>query len=109
MTEEQVQDKQTENEQEQAKQARAEQARVEEFELNGDQVVAKVKELIHEGNIRRLSLQTEQGKTLIEVPLTIGLVGAVAGTILAPVLAAIGALAAVVARLKVKVERVEGT
>ncbi len=104
MTEEQVQDKQSENEQEQA-----EQARVEEFELSGDQVVAKVKELLHEGNIRRLSLQTEEGKTLIEVPLVIGLTGVVAGAILAPVLAAIGALAAVVARLRVKVERVEKT
>ncbi len=102
MTEEQVQDKQTENEQDQA-----ERVRVEEFELSGDQVVAKVKELLHEGNIRRLSLQTEEGKTLIEVPLMIGLTGVVASTILAPVLTAIGALAAVVARLRVKVERVE--
>jgi hypothetical protein len=91
----------------QTQQTQNEQIRTEEFEICGDQVVAKVKELIHEGNIRRISLQTEGGETLFEVPLTIGLAGAVAGVVLAPMLTAIGALAAIVAKLKVKVERVE--
>jgi hypothetical protein len=100
MTEAQTQ--QTQNEQ-----IRAEQVRMEEFVICGDQVVAKVRELIHEGNIRRVSLQTEGGETLLEVPLTIGLAGAVAGVALAPMLTAIGALAAIVTKLKVKVERVE--
>jgi len=81
--------------------------RVEEFELSGDQVVAKVKELLHEGNIRRISLQTEEGKTLIEVPLTVGVAGATVLTLVAPVWAAIGAVAALVADLRVVVEREE--
>lgn len=88
-------------------QTQHEQVRTEEFEINGDQVVDKVKELLHEGNIRRISLQTDSGSTLFEVPLTIGLAGVVAGVVLAPMLAAIGALAAIVTRMKVRVERVE--
>jgi hypothetical protein len=82
-------------------------ARVEEFELSGDKVVAKIKELVHEGNVRRISLQTEEGNTLIEVPLTLGVAGAVAGTVVAPVWAAIGAIAAMLVKLKIVVERVE--
>jgi hypothetical protein len=81
--------------------------RVEEFVVSGDTVVSKIKELLHEGGIRRLSLQNEEGRTLIEVPLTLGLAGAVAGTLIAPVWAAIGAIAALVAKLKIVVERVE--
>ena len=81
--------------------------RVEEFEINGDEVVAKIKELVHEGNIRRISLKDKEGKPLIEVPLTIGVAGAVAGVLVAPVWAAIGAIAAMVARMKIVVERVE--
>jgi len=80
---------------------------VEEFEVSGEKLIAKVKELLHEGEIRRISLKTEEGKTLIEVPLTIGVAGAVAGALVAPVWAAIGAIAAMVARLKIVVERVE--
>ena len=82
-----------------------EEGRVEEFELSGDQVVAKVKQLLHEGNIRRISLQTEEGKTLIEVPLTVGVVGAAVVSLVAPVWAAIGAIAALVADLRIIVER----
>ena len=82
-----------------------EEGRVEEFELSGDQVVAKVKQLLHEGNIRRISLQTEEGKTLIEVPLTVGVVGAAVVSLVAPVWAAIGAIAALVADLRIVVER----
>lgn len=81
--------------------------RVEEFVVSGDAVIAKIKELLHEGGVRRLSLQTEEGRTLIEVPLTWGLAGAVAGTLFAPVWAAIGAIAALVVKLKIVVERVE--
>jgi len=84
-----------------------EQVRVEEFEIAGDEVIARVKELIHEGNIRRISLQTKEGKTLIEVPLTIGVAGALAGALVAPVWAAIGAIAAMVAEMKIVVERIE--
>jgi len=82
-----------------------EKGRVEEFELSGDQVVAKVKQLLHEGNIRRISLQTDEGKTLIEVPLTMGVAGAAVVSLVAPVWAAIGAIAALVADLRIVVER----
>ena len=82
-------------------------SRVEEFTLNGDEVVAKVKELIEEGNVRRLIIRTEEGRTLLEIPLTIGVVGGVIGVALAPVLAAIGALAALITRVSVVVERTE--
>ena len=81
--------------------------RVEEFVVSGDSLIAKIKELLHEGNVRRVSLQTEEGRTLIEVPLTLGVAGAVAGALLAPVWAAIGAIAALVVKLKIVVERVE--
>lgn len=78
----------------------------EEFTVLGEEVVRKVKELVHEGNVRRISLQTEEGKTLIEVPLTVGVAGAAVTTLVAPVLAAIGAIAALVAKCKIVVERV---
>jgi Flp pilus assembly pilin Flp len=76
---------------------------VQEFTVNGDQVVAKVKELVREGNVRRLIIKNEQGSTLIEVPLTIGVIGAA----LLPVFAAIGALAALATRCTIVVEREE--
>ena len=82
-----------------------EKGRVEEFALSGDQLVAKVKQLLHEGNIRRISLQTEEGKTLIEVPLTMGVAGAAVVSLVVPVWAAIGAIAALVADLRIIVER----
>lgn len=84
-----------------------EKGRVEELQISGDLVVARIKELLQEGNIRRISLQTEEGKTLIEVPLTIGMAGAAAVAIVAPVWAAIGAIAALVVDLRIVVERLE--
>lgn len=78
-----------------------EQQRTQEFTLNGDEVVAKVKELIHEGNIRRISIKNEDGRTMLEVPLTLGLIGAA----LLPVFAAIGAAAALATRCTIVVER----
>lgn len=62
----------------------------EQFKVSGEEVVKKVKQLIHEGNIRRIIIKNEKGESLLEMPLTIGAVGAV----LLPVLAAVGALAA---------------
>jgi hypothetical protein len=76
--------------------------RTEEYVVSGDKLVAKVKELIHESNIRRISLKDEQGKTLIEIPLTLGVLGA----LLIPTWAAIGAIAALVADLRIVVEKV---
>ncbi|OIN89743.1 MAG: hypothetical protein AUJ21_09305 [Anaerolineae bacterium CG1_02_58_13] len=75
----------------------------EEFRVNGEQLVAKIKEILREGNIRRLIIKDKDGRTLIEVPLTIGVVG----VILVPVWAAIGAIAALVAEATVVVEKVE--
>lgn len=75
----------------------------EEYEVSGDEVVSKIKELIHEGNIRRIILKNEEGRTLIEIPLTVGVVGAV----LLPVWAAIGAIAAIAANLTIVIEKVE--
>ncbi len=75
----------------------------EEFRVDGDRLVAKVKEIIHEGNVRRITIKNEKGVTLIEIPLTLGVVGAV----LLPVWAAIGALAALAANLTIVVEMVE--
>ena len=77
--------------------------RVEEFEVSGDKVVETVKRIVHEGNIRRITIKGEDGKTLIEIPLTFGVVGAV----LLPVWAALGALAALVARCTIVVEKTE--
>ena len=77
--------------------------RTEEFQVSGDTLVAKVKEVVQEGNVRRVVIKNEDGRTLIEFPLTLGVVGAV----LAPQLAAIGAIAALVTRCTVVVEKVE--
>jgi hypothetical protein len=75
--------------------------RTQEFQLNGDEVVAKVKELIHEGNIRRITIKNEDGRTMLEVPLTLGLIEAA----LLPVFAAIGAAAALATKCTIVVER----
>ncbi|WP_257310344.1 DUF4342 domain-containing protein [Geothrix fuzhouensis] len=77
--------------------------RTEEIRLEGGKVLDKIKELIHQGNIRRIILKNEEGKTFIEIPLTLGLVGAA----LLPVFAAVGALAAVVTRMVIVVEKTE--
>jgi hypothetical protein len=76
---------------------------VEEFELKGEEVVAKVKELVHEGNVRRIIVSDSEGKTLIEIPLTVGVVGA----LLLPPLAALGAVAAMLAECTITVVRQE--
>ena len=73
----------------------------EEFTVNGEELIGKVKNLINEGNVRRIIIKNKDGKQLIELPLTIGVVGAV----LAPVLAAVGAIAALVTECTIVVER----
>jgi hypothetical protein len=73
----------------------------EEFQLKGEAVISKIKELVHEGNVRRIIIKNEEGKTYVEIPLTIGVIGA----ILVPVWAAIGAIAALAANLIIVVER----
>jgi hypothetical protein len=73
----------------------------EEFKVSGVEVLRKIKELVREGNIRRIIIKNEEGKTLIEVPLTLGVVGIA----LLPIWAAIGAIAALVANCTIIVER----
>lgn len=75
----------------------------EEFRVSGEAVVAKVKELVREGNVRRITIKNDEGKVLIEIPLTIGVIG----TVLLPVWAAISAIAALVANLTISVEKVD--
>ena len=73
----------------------------EEFRVNGEELLAKIKQLIHEGNIRRIIIKDKDGKILIEFPLTIGVVGLV----LVPTLAAVGAIAALVSEATIVVEK----
>ncbi len=77
--------------------------RVEEFSVSADNLVERVKQLIHEGNITRIVIKDESGKMLFEMPVTVGVVG----VILAPWLAALGAIAALAARCTIVVERAE--
>jgi len=77
-------------------------SRTEEFRLDGRELLDKIKELIHQGNIRRITINNESGQTLLEIPLTLGVVGAA----LLPVLAAVGALAALVTRCSIVVEKI---
>ena len=75
------------------------------FSLKGEQILNKIKELIEEGNVRKISIHDKSGKELMSFPLSIGVVGA----LLAPVLAAIGALAALIGECSISVEREPGT
>jgi hypothetical protein len=79
--------------------------RKEVLSIDGDEVVHKIRALVAEGNVRRVIINTEGGKTLLEVPLTVG-AGVAAGVVLlAPVLAALGALAAIATDLELVIER----
>jgi len=75
----------------------------EEFKVNGEELLGKVKQLIREGNIRKITIKDKDGKQLVEFPLTVGVIGAA----LAPVLAAVGAIAALVTECSIVVVREE--
>ena len=75
----------------------------EEIKTTGEQLVTTVKALVREGNVRRIIVKDEEDKTLIEIPLTLGVVGA----LFLPVAAALGAIAALVTDCTIVVERVE--
>lgn len=77
--------------------------RTEEFRVNGDDIVRKVKEIIEAGNARRIIIKNDKGDTMMEIPLTVAIVGAV----LAPILAAVGAMAALVTHCTIVVEKKE--
>lgn len=74
-----------------------------ELQVMGEQLLSKVKELVHEGNVRRVIIKDQNGHTLLEIPLSVGVVGA----ILAPTLAAIGAIGALLAQCSIQVVRSE--
>jgi hypothetical protein len=80
-----------------------EEVRIETIEVKGDNLLHKIKEIVHEGNVRRITITSEEGNKLLEIPLTLGVVGVV----LLPVFAAVGALAALVTDCTLKIERVE--
>jgi Domain of unknown function (DUF4342) len=73
----------------------------EEFRINGEELISKVKQVIHEGNATRISIKNETGHTILEVPVTVGAIG----VILAPVLAAVGAVAALLTKCSIVVVR----
>lgn len=74
---------------------------VEVFNVKGEDLLKKTKELVNEGNVRRIIIKDKSGKTLVELPLSVGIVGAV----IAPALAAVGAIAALVTECSITVER----
>lgn len=74
-----------------------------EFKVKGDDLLKKIREILHEGNVSRIIIKNNEGKTYIEIPVTIGVIGA----ILAPILAAVGALAALAADFTIEVVRRE--
>ena len=75
----------------------------EEVEATGESLLRKVKEVVHQGNIRRLTIRDKEGRSLIDIPMTVGVVG----VLVAPQLAAIGAIAALVTECSLVVEKVE--
>ena len=80
----------------------------EKFTVDGSQLVEKVKQLIHQGNIRRVRL-LHKDRPLIDIPLTVGVPVAAAAVLVAPVLAALGAIAALVTECTIEVEKIEDT
>jgi hypothetical protein len=80
----------------------SEKTRIEEFEVTGDKLIETVKQIIRGGNIRRVTIKSEKGESLIEFPLTLG----VAGALILPQLAAVGAIAALVTKCSIVVEKI---
>jgi len=81
----------------------SEKIHTEEFHVNGDELIARIKQLFHEGNIRRIIIKDKEDKTVMEIPMTLGVVGA----LIAPQLAAIGAIAALITEATIVVEKAE--
>lgn len=77
--------------------------KTEEFRVEGEKLIAKIKELIHEGTICRIIIKDKEGKTVMEIPMTFGVVG----VLIAPQLAAIGAIAALLTEATVVVEKAD--
>jgi predicted O-methyltransferase YrrM len=79
--------------------------RTEEFRVDGEELLSRIKKLVHDGNIRRVIIKNKDGKIMLEIPMTFGVVGA----LIAPQLAAIGAIAALLTEATVVVEKVDAT
>lgn len=77
--------------------------KTEEFKVSGEDLMKKIKELIKEGNIRKITIKSKEGKAIAEFPLTIGVIG----TVILPVLAAIGTIVALVSECTISVEKEE--
>jgi hypothetical protein len=77
--------------------------RTEEFRVSGENLIAKIKDIINEGNVRRVIIKDKEGKVVFEIPLTLGVVGA----LIAPQLAAVGAIAALLSEATVVVEKTD--
>ncbi len=80
-----------------------ERVQTEEHRVSGERLVGRIKELVHQGNIRRIIIKNDEGRALVEIPLTLGVVGAA----LVPIWVAIGAMAALIANFTIVVEKVE--
>jgi hypothetical protein len=87
--------------------ATEEKVRVEEFSVSGDSLIARIKELIEQGKLRRLVIKNSQGRVLADIPLIAGLVGGVTGSVVFPIAAVLAAAGAFIAHLTVAVERKE--
>lgn len=79
----------------------AKKSKSEEFKVSGSEIVAKIKELVKEGNARKIIIKNEKGRTMLEIPMALGAVGA----LIAPVLAAVGAAAALISKCTIVVEK----
>jgi hypothetical protein len=84
-----------------------EKVRVEEFKISSESLIARIKELIQQGKLRRLVIKNSQGRTLADIPLMAGLVGGVAGAIVFPIAAVLATVGAFAAHLTVAIERKE--
>jgi hypothetical protein len=84
-----------------------EKVRVEEFQVDTDALIAKIKDLIRQGNIRSIVIKNSLGRVLIEIPLTAGIVGGIVGTIIFPVAAVLAVVGVVAARLTIVITRKE--
>jgi hypothetical protein len=89
------------------KEKKEERTWIEEIEVAGSELVERIKELVKEGNVRRLIIRNSKGELLMEIPLTAGVAVGGAFTIIAPLLAALGAMAALLVKVKVEVVRIK--
>lgn len=87
------------------KQNEGEKTWYEEFSVSGSELLDKVKDLVHEGNVRRLYIKNSDGRTLLEIPLTAGVAITAVAAVIAPVLVAVGAVAALLTKVTLGVER----